>query len=362
VAYAPATPRIFVLEQQGAEWIRITGSLRARGQSLPVDASPAFPAEGSSRRVLVGLEDGAGQPVWGAVAHVTSSRVVPWRSVVRAIRLGRDLDPALATDVGKALIELAHRSLALRLHVEVFEPEAFARERLVADLRRHGFQIAASSRRYERSVLIDLRPADPEEALLSTFHHTCRRHIRAFAKRGLICRAVADPEFAGRLRELTDETLARTGGTPDPTDWQSVIRFIREEPSRAVLLGVFRPDRSGVDALVGYVLGYRHDDTVEYSHAASARMSDLNAPLLYAPTWALMRWGRANGATWFDFGGVSTTRPHVVDPTAGINTFKRYFHAQATTVGCELVYAPTSGLDLAARAASASYRALRELA
>jgi hypothetical protein len=281
--------------------------------------------------------------------------------VVRAPRFGRDLPPELVDDAARALIDLAHAVGALRLHVEIFEPDSFARERLMARFRRAGFKPSPVTRSYERTILIDL--AGTEEELLASFHSTCRQNIRVFARRALECHPIIDESLAPRMDELSRSAMFRTGGAYAALDWPALIRFARDEPSRASFIGVFRGAQRDAAALIGFVLGIRHDDVVEYAEAASARPPDLRAPILYAPAWELMRWGMGHGARWFDFGGVSGSRGHeLIDRTAGIARFKRYFKASATRVGSELVFAPQTGLDAAARLASASIGAVRRLA
>jgi hypothetical protein len=328
------------------------------GVPVPLQADLSFPLNTDDRRMLVGLQDTGGRWVWGGLAYVGRSRVVPWRSLIRLSRvsgsLPKDAIPALA----RALVELAHRNSALRLFVEIFEPDAFARERLVAGLRREGIMPRGTSRFYARTILIDLR--ESEEALLASFHATCRRHIKALAKHDLSCRPITDVSLAGRLDKLTYETMARTGGWYESMNWEEIIRYGTHEPEKAKLLGVFRHDREGEEALVGYVMGYRHGDIVEYAFAGSTR--ELKVPLLYAPTWELMRWGRRHGATSFDFGGVSSELSADAGATAGIGDFKRYFSTDVAEVGTELCHVPSAGLDVAARAAAFAASAVKRLA
>jgi hypothetical protein len=153
--------------------------------------------------------------------------------------------------------------------------------------------------------------------------------------------------------------MLRTGGSFEETDWAAVMQFIASEPGRACLLGVFRPDCEGPDALVGFVFGVRHGDTVEYDIAASARLPDLRVPLLYAPTWEVMRWGKREGAQWFDFGGITAGSKDSGDPTGGISDFKRYFSPVSIPVGEELVHTPSARLSSAEHLASSALASIK---
>ena len=65
-------------------------------------------------------------------------------------------------------------------------------------------------------------------------------------------------------------------------------------------------------------------------------------PLLYAPLWELIRWARAGGARWFDFGGITLTDPDASDPLQGISDFKRFFCRDVAKVGGEWRLDPPS--------------------
>jgi lipid II:glycine glycyltransferase (peptidoglycan interpeptide bridge formation enzyme) len=115
---------------------------------------------------------------------------------------------------------------------------------------------------------------------------------------------------------------------------------------------VFKRDASGPEALRGFVLGCRHGDTVEYRVAASTRPVGSSVPLLYAPTWELIRWARSVGATTFDFGGIASGTAGPGDARSGISDFKRYFSRNEVEVGGEGVFEPSRWRAAAAAAVS----------
>lgn len=319
--------------------------LLANGCALPIEAATGFPVRSGTARALVevGL---AGVNRWAAVLESSQSRAAPWRSVARLVRVSGVASVAEGRSVAARIAALAVTLGALRMHVEILDVEPHRRERLASALRERGFVRASAPRRYARTIRVDL--AAGEDAILAGFHATCRRHIRTFYKKGLRVSAVTDPALAPRLQSLLEESMARSGGTAPPPDWPAFLRFVEGAPDRARLLGAFREDVRGPTALVGYVVGLRHADAVEYATAASTRLDTLKVPLLYAPAWELIRWAKGTGASWFDFGGVLTVAAD--DPRRGISQFKRMFSEEEIDVGDEFVL---EGDDVTARVLSA---------
>lgn len=337
-----------VVRAPGAAWDQLHAELTDSGIILPIESYSDFPIESLHHRVLIGVAAPAGRFIWGGVADVGRSRIVPWRTIVRVHRVGR----VVPTDVLDAVVAsfsfVGGVENALRIRVELSDPDSDARRGIAEALRSRSYRAAANPRQYHRTVLIDLTP--PESEILASFHHTCRRHIRGFAKHPLRCEAVTDQRFAPRLRALDAETMRRTAGSLDSFPWPEMLRFVTDHPTQAALFGVTRTDVTGADALLGYVLGVRHGDTVEYRRAASTRRSGLHAPLLYAPTWQLMRWGKEVGARWFDFGGITSGSHSSGEATGGISDFKRYFSNETTEIGSELTHSPSVNLDALASA------------
>jgi lipid II:glycine glycyltransferase (peptidoglycan interpeptide bridge formation enzyme) len=79
---------------------------------------------------------------------------------------------------------------------------------------------------------------------------------------------------------------------------------------------------------------------VEYRAAGSTRQSDVHIPYGYLLAWQMMQWAKAEGAEWFDMGGVTIAeqdRPEL----DGISRFKRYFSKDVVEVGAEWVLEPS---------------------
>jgi hypothetical protein len=322
----------------GAAWIAFVAALRTSGFAVPLEMEPGCPADYGQSRWLLAFSGPDGAPRFGIPINASWSRAAPSFRILRVPRFGESIPLESVGRIARILQAVGRKKRALRLHVAIYDPDLAAHRFRAGALHQLGFRPWEPSLSYTQTVLIDLRRT--EEALLASFHATCRRHIRAFDKGGLQCRAITDQSLADRMNLLLRESMDRTGGRFTAVDWPKWIAFIATNPFRAHLLGVFRGDRSGPDALIAYVLGCRHDDdTVEYSIAASTRSPDLKVPLHYAPTWQLIRWARDGGAAWFDFGGLADNNP-AHQETAGIARFKRYFSENVVQVGSEHVLEP----------------------
>ena len=193
----------------------------------------------------------------------------------------------------------------LRVSVEVFLRDGEARARLGALLARAGFARKDACRNYARTLALDLRASESE--LLASFSEKARRGIRSVAKVPVEVRLVDDVALASRLEELSRTTLARTGAWYEARwDWGGVIELSRRLPDAARLTGLFRTDRDGSEALIGFAWGWWNGQSVTYGVGASSRPPDLHGVQIgYPMMWDLIRWAKRIGATWFDLGGVS---------------------------------------------------------
>ncbi|MEX0912536.1 MAG: hypothetical protein WD031_03820 [Gemmatimonadota bacterium] len=256
-------------------------------------------------------------------------RALPWLRVVKAPRFGRGLtenpDRVIA-----ALVEKAMDEPVLRLEVHVWNEQETVRAEIGRSLRRAGFMEADPHQSYRHTIWIDLSPSEDE--LLASFHATCRRHIRAPEKRGYHTAALRDAGYASRMRELIAESFRRHDGTPPALDWSEILRQADRPEPMVRIEGLFADPSHAPDTLVSFAVAYLHGEVAEYAHAGSTRCAD-GTPLLYAPTWNLIRWARRRGARAWDFGGISD--PRRAPALEGIRTFKEYFSHNALRVGEE---------------------------
>ena len=369
---APAQPRIRTTRQvvagrsyevavylePHAGWLAVEEELRARGRPLPLCHRLAWTGVGDARNSwFVAVRDDEGSAVCGFAVQLYPSRALPGHSILRAERMGECAPPEALHAGVLAVRALARAHAALRLEVELFVPDAAVRARMGEALAAAGFQ-PRPLRLYRDTLAVDLRP--DEAGIFASLHATARRHVRAVAKHPVEVREVVEPAYAERMNDLLRETMERTGGEFQPTDWRRMIAFCAANPELARLTGLVRTDVQGPEALVAYALGLNHGTHAEYSVAASTRSTPLRIPMAYALAWELMRWGKGVGATWFDFGGV-TPGEHGTgeDPTGGISDFKRYFTRDVVRVGELWSHEPHPIRAVLARGASSAAGWLR---
>ncbi len=138
------------------------------------------------------------------------------------------------------------------------------------------------------------------------------------------------------------EIMARTGGRHRRHDWPRLVEFCARHPGLARLVGRLHTEVSGPKSLLAFMLSFFHGDHAQYHTAASTGASCLRMSLSYAVAWDLMRWAKSQGATWFDFGGITVgTQGDPDDPLGGISDFKRFFSKQVVDVGEEWTLEPS---------------------
>jgi hypothetical protein len=288
---------------------------------------------------FLAVRDDGGACCCGFAVQVGYSRAVPGHHVLTVDRLG----PALSDEARQAGLEaLRHlarrRRNVLRVRLRTFSRDANIRRAIADAVTELGFRKADSGGLYTQTVVLDVRPDESE--VFSSLHATCRRHIRAPAKKGFTVGPVLDPAYADRMDSLMKETMARTKGPYTPHDWASTIELSHRHPSFSRLVGTFEPDAAGPESLVAFAWGCNHGDHATYTAAASTRVVSHNFALGYAPAWELIRWAQQTGAHWFDFGGITEGSYGSGDRLGGISDFKRYFSGQVVTVGAEWVLEP----------------------
>lgn len=332
---------LHVLRDGSAERDACERFLASAGVRLPLPHRTGWPLARrgiESRFVALGAHDGG----WGAAFAVEAaeSRAVPGFRVLRVERFGEALPRLWWPAAVEALTALAHGERVLRLTVEVFTRDGETRTQLGAMLAQAGFKRAGSTRNWSRTLALDLRPSEQE--LLASFSTLARRAIRSVAKGPLEIRAITDPGLAPRLDALSRETFARTGGRYHAVwDWAGVMALSQRIPDATRLVGLFRTDREGADALLGFAWGWWNGESVSYFAGASTRPEDLGRVWIVHPLfWDLIVWAKGAGATWFDLGGVTDGTTGSDDPVGGISDFKRLFSKQTADVADDWVIEP----------------------
>ncbi len=331
-----------VLPALSQEYAAIERSLAESGVrlALPHRAAWTFARRKvDSHRVVVSGPDGTCVGAFGI--DIAASRALPGFRLLRVERFGPGLPRGAWPAAVHALAELAYKDARiLRVNVEVFARDAEERVALGDLLAAVGFTPAIEARNWSTTLTIDLRPSEAE--ILASFSQLARRAIRSVDKLPVQLRPIDDPQYARRMEDLRRETLRRTGAAYEALyDWTGVMELSRRVPDASRLVGLFRTDRSGPDALLGFHWGWWNGDSVSYFSGASARPGDLKQVKIGHPLmWDLIRWAKQLGATWFDLGGVSTVTPGIEDPVAGITHFKHLFSKQTAEVAADWLLEP----------------------
>jgi len=329
-----------VHEGPGATVERFEAALDHRAVPLPLyHRSPWLKAFASARSLVLCVASPDGPEVSFA-AEVERSRVIPGHRILRVRRLGSAVNPTAVLAGLRALQDtVAGESRILRIHVELFNRDPIARAACGRQLREFGYRLAVEPRSYRETIVIELQ--GDESTLFESLHRTARRKLRALDRDPLSVRPVVEQACAKRLQELVNETMARTGGTVPRPAWDRLIALGVEHPSRLRILGSFPQGVTDPDSLLAFALMLRHGDHVEYSWSGSTRRTDVRAPLAHGLIWHGMLWAREQGASWFDFGGITSgSAGDGSDPLGGISDFKRSFGKTVVAVGEEWVFEP----------------------
>jgi hypothetical protein len=283
-----------------------------------------------------------------AGVEVMRARILPGYRILRVPKFGRGTSEAVVRATVAGLRKLAETEPVVRAHVEVWSEREEDRARVDRACLAEGFT-RVTPRMYHHTLWIDLSPEEDE--VLASFHATARRHIRKPGRRGYPTIPVTDPRYATRLRELHLESFRRSGGEAPRVDWAALVEAARTHEDRVAIRGIVEGN-GRLPRLLSFAVAVRNDDVAEYLHAGCSRRPDLRLPLVYAPTWELMRWARSHGATAWDFGGITGGTSDDDDPRGGISDFKRYFGGRVVEVGGEWVFEPAGVASGLARAVS----------
>lgn len=332
-----------VLTAVDDDWSAAIADLDAGGIPVPLPSRPEWNRDiGSGSAVLVTADDRQGRCRAALALQIEPTRALPGHVLARAHRLGA----SLVGDAGDAVLERLREFAAghprlLRVNLEFVLRTPQEHARVAGTLGRLGFTRAAAPRYYEQTLVIDLTRS--EEALLGAFSSTTRYDLRHWSRLPVELRLIREPDLAGRLDDISRETMARTNGPYVPQDWKRRIALGNELPERSRLAGMFRAGGSDPDALLAYAWGCSHGDYAHYDDAGSTRVEGKRIPLISPLLWDLIRWAKSGGCTWFDMGGTLPESVAGDDPRQGIDKFKRCFSKEVVAVGSEWVYEPHPG-------------------
>lgn len=358
---------IELIKEPGEDWEACERALDARRTPLPLFHRAIWARArkvSGARCLFISIRDADGICRAGFAVESRPSRALPGHRLLSVLRLGAGssgLDAA-ALDAGIAAVSaLARRDQSvLRVTVQTFTLDPESRARTSEALRRHGFLPVATTRTYERTLVVDLAPE--EDALLAGFHYNARRRIRNVARYPVRVTTAVSVHLAPRLQELADETRLRTGGEPQQIDWSSLIRMSTEAPHLSRIAILERTDCDGPGAVLAFAWGCVQGRVAEYSESGSTRPDDMKVSTSYALMWDLISWARQSGAQVFDLGGVTGGNTNSGDPLGGISDFKRFFSQREVEVGQQWLLEPHPARAAAARLISGGAGLLRRAA
>ena len=353
--------KVELIHNPGTAWETAERELDARGTPLSLYHRTGWAramASGSSS-FFVAVRDDDDRCRAGFAVESSRSRALPGHRLLSIMRLGMGIggldDAALRKAIDALRGTVARDRRVLRVSVDVYGLDPGERARTGNTLKDAGFTRVPTTRSYERTLLLDLRPS--EEALFAALHKNARQGVRNIGKFPVRISTAASVAIAARLQELSDETRERTGGEHRPIDWRSFIEMSNAMPDRSRIAVLERTDVTGPAAIIAFAWGCSHGDAAEYSESGSVRVSDMKISTSYALLWDLITWARRGGARIFDLGGVTVGNTASDDPLGGISDFKRRFSQHEVEVGeqWELISAPIRATIAAAVGRSATF-------
>jgi hypothetical protein len=335
ILWSTETPefRVEIIRGNSPQRIRLENQLLERGVPIPfasrmrVNSIREF-----SPTVFVSILDRSDRCVGGFALKRRRAPFVPGHHVLRAEEVGASVPLEAADTVFSALRDwISDDGRILRTTIDVFSFDDARRSGIGNVLASHGFKRGEQTSGYAETLIIDL--SDDEEKLFASLHHSARRKIRQLDKHPVAVRVVNDTGLSDRMNELLAETFKRTGGRLDSADWASRIKLSLECPDISRIVGLFRTDTSGPEALLAYAWGCHSGDHVYYAQAASTRETGTrNIAVAYAVMWDLILWAKRTDARWFDMGGITRGTHADADPLGGVSDFKRYFSQKLVKV------------------------------
>ena len=330
--------RVEILDGTGPDRERRETELLERRVALPfasrlATASLAEYAQSSFFTVL----DNANQCVGGFAVQSRRAPLIVGHSLLRVEEFGESVPmSAMETAISGLVAWVKQNPRVLRLSIDLFSFDPERRRELGEAFARRGFRRMTHPNGYAETLITDLDKSEAE--LFALLHHSARRKIRAIEKHPIELRPVTDAVYSDRMNELLQQTFARTGGRVKERNWQERIELSQKHPNISRIVGLFRKDASGPDALLAYAWGCRSGDHVYYSEAASTRdTGEQRIALAYGVMWDLILWAKRTGARVFDFGGITRGSHGAEDRLGGISDFKRYFSQQLVPVREEWV-------------------------
>jgi hypothetical protein len=277
------------------------------------------------------VRDENGRARAGIALDVVRTRAMPGHIILRVARFGGNLPGEVCRAALIAIANLARNTpKVLRVQLNVFARTD--REAIAECLKELGFREVRLASAYRYTLAIDLKPS--EEEIFAALGKPAQKRIRESIKKSLRSVPVSDPVYADRIKQLQQEALQRTGGHAASKNWLGILRISQEHPNLSSVFGLFQGEDTAPENMLAFAWVCHNGDHAEYRAAGSTRSTKVRVPLGYLPVWEMVRWAKANGAEWFDMGGVTLGAK---DETAlkGITLFKESFSHELVEVGAE---------------------------
>jgi hypothetical protein len=347
---------VFLIRGLNAERDKAEREVTEAGVSLPVSHRTAW-AEKFYRLEpwFLLARDANGRACGGVAIEQVLTRSMPGHKILRVRRTGGNLPGDVFNAVLAGLdVFIKKTPRILRVHVQVFSRER--RDEIGRILSGYGYRELVPPSVYRHTLVLDLEPSEDE--IFSKFSDSGRNKIRKTIRKFGQSVIITDSKYADRIRELQQAALHRTRGHFDSEDWHAVLKLSREHPEISRVFGLFQGEDESPENFAAFGWVCRHGDHAEYRAAGSTRNADVKIPYGYLVAWDMIRWAKASGAKWFDFGGV-TLSDGSDDPLKGISDFKRSFSREVAEVGSEWIYDPRPVRAQIASAISQSTQQLR---
>jgi Uncharacterized protein involved in methicillin resistance len=347
---------VFLIRGLGAERTEAERQVTKAGVSLPISHRAVWAANLYRSEPWFLLARDAEDRVCGGVAlERVQTRALPGHSILRVRRTGGNLTRDTFCAMLAGVKTLVHNSpRILTVHAQIFSRDRLAE--VCPILAGCGYRELIPPTVYRHTLVLDLEPSEDE--IFAQFSDSGRNKIRKTIRKSGQSVVIEDPIYADRIGELQQAAVTRTRGQIASEDWRGVLKMSKERPDLSRVFGLFLGEDQSPENMAAFGWVCSHSDHGEYRAAGSTRNTDVKIPYGYLIAWDMIRWAKANGARWFDFGGVTLSHGNE-DPLKGISDFKRSFCREVAEVGSEWIYDPRPLRAKIANAVSNSAHHLR---
>lgn len=347
--------------------IRGLGSERDDAEREVIEAGVSLPLQHRvvwaenlyrSEPLFLVVREGDGRVRAGFAIENLRTRAIPGYKTLRVVRFGGDLPIEVCQAAVQGLTELARSTpRVLWLQLNVFSRHG--RDAIGESLQKLGYRQIVPPSSYQHTLVVDLVPSEDE--IFATFSTNGRRRVREAIRKSLKPLVIEDADYADQLSGLQSAAFQRTGANFNSENWPAILKISKERPDLSRVVGLFEDEDLAPEKMRAFLWGCNHGDHWEYRAAGSIRRTEAPIPFGYLLAWEMIRWAKAEGADWFDMGGVTLAES---EDTAleGISRFKRYFSREVAEVGAEWVLEPSPARARVATAVSNCAQRLRGLA